>query len=206
LKNRHVILAVAAVAIGLVVIGGLINRLSAKTEGNRHFTFTYQFKVQGIPEDASDVQLFVPLPPSDEHQTVGKVNIRSPYAYKKITDSQYDDHILEVDVPDNAPKDIDMTVSFDVERQENRALDMKGKFTPETQENLERYLRPDSLVPINGKIAAEAKSVINSKMTDMEKIEALYEHLFETMKYDKTGTGWGHGDALFACDARRQLY
>jgi transglutaminase-like putative cysteine protease len=23
------------------------------------------------------------------------------------------------------------------------------------------------------------------------------------MRYDKTGTGWGRGDALFACDARR---
>ncbi len=203
MKNKLVILAAAAVAVGFVVTGGLINSLSAKTEGNRHFTFTYQFKVQGIPENASDVQLFVPLPPNDQHQTVGNINIQSPYAYKKITDSQYDDHILEVDVPDNAPRDIDMSVSFDVERHENRALDMRGKFTPETQENLERYLRPDSLVPINGKIAAEAKSVINSKMSDMEKIEALYEHLFETMKYDKTGTGWGHGDALFACDARR---
>ena len=24
-----------------------------------------------------------------------------------------------------------------------------------------------------------------------------------TMRYDKTGTGWGRGDALWACDAKR---
>ncbi len=74
---------------------------------------------------------------------------------------------------------------------------------PESEANLARFLQPDSLVPINGKIAAEARSVVKDNMTDMQKIQALYDHLFETMKYDKTGTGWGHGDAIFACDARR---
>lgn len=203
MKRKLVILATGAIGLTLIVIGGFSRQLAAKTETSRKFKFTYQFEVQGIPQGANDVQLFVPLPPSDDHQTVAGVNIESPYPYKKITDSQYDDHILEVDVPAKTPRDINMSVSFNVERLENRALDAKQTIPPETEENLARYLRPDSLVPINGKIAAEAKSVINSKMTDMEKIEALYEHLFETMKYDKTGAGWGHGNALFACDQRR---
>ncbi len=130
LKRNLVILACAVSAFGLIVIGGLTNRLSAKTEGNRKFTFTYQFKVQGIPQDANTVQLFMPLPPSDEHQTVTNVNIQTPYTYKKITDSQYDDHILEVDVPKGSPSDIDMSVTYDVERHENRALDMQAMAGP----------------------------------------------------------------------------
>jgi len=27
--------------------------------------------------------------------------------------------------------------------------------------------------------------------------------VFTTMRYDKTGTGWGHGDVLYACDAKK---
>jgi transglutaminase-like putative cysteine protease len=30
-----------------------------------------------------------------------------------------------------------------------------------------------------------------------------YEYVTSIMKYDKSGTGWGRGDALYACDVRR---
>ncbi len=195
---------VIAATIGIAAIGTFSGRLSAKPESNdRKFTFSYQFTVKDIPATANDVELYIPMPPSDEYQTVGRVNIESPYVYKQIVDPEYGNHILLVDVSDEIPHDIDMSVSFNVDRQENRALDEPKMQNPETQENLERYLKPDSLVPVNGKIAEEARSVVNSNMTDMEKIEALYEHLFETMKYDKTVAGWGRGDANFACDSRR---
>ena len=36
----------------------------------------------------------------------------------------------------------------------------------------------------------------------MAKGKAAYDYLFTTMRYDKTGTGWGRGDAVWACDAK----
>ena len=27
--------------------------------------------------------------------------------------------------------------------------------------------------------------------------------MLRSMRYDKTGTGWGHGDVLYACDAKK---
>ena len=39
--------------------------------------------------------------------------------------------------------------------------------------------------------------------TDAEKARAIYEKVVGMMRYDKAGTGWGRGDALFACDAKR---
>jgi transglutaminase-like putative cysteine protease len=35
----------------------------------------------------------------------------------------------------------------------------------------------------------------------MEKARTLYDYIFNTMRYEKTGTGWGRGDALWACDS-----
>lgn len=37
----------------------------------------------------------------------------------------------------------------------------------------------------------------------MEKAHALYDYTLKNMRYDKTGTGWGKGDTLWACDAKR---
>jgi transglutaminase-like putative cysteine protease len=42
-----------------------------------------------------------------------------------------------------------------------------------------------------------------SASTLLDKAHAIYDYVFHNMRYDKTGTGWGHGDALWACDSKR---
>jgi len=37
---------------------------------------------------------------------------------------------------------------------------------------------------------------------DLDRAKALYDHVIGRMRYDKSGTGWGRGDALYACNAR----
>jgi transglutaminase-like putative cysteine protease len=37
----------------------------------------------------------------------------------------------------------------------------------------------------------------------LDKARAIYDYVFTTMRYDKTGTGWGRGDVLYACDAKK---
>ena len=71
--------------------------------------------------------------------------------------------------------------------------------------DLSRWLKPDRLVPIDGKIHAWAQEVVNAANahTDLEMAQAIYNHIVATVKYDKTGTGWGRGDIYYACDARR---
>jgi len=67
-----------------------------------------------------------------------------------------------------------------------------------------RLLAPDRLVPTTG-LPAElaAKQVSQIKGGDYEKGRALYEYVLANMRYDKSGTGWGHGDTLYACSAKR---
>ncbi len=36
----------------------------------------------------------------------------------------------------------------------------------------------------------------------LKKRKDIYDYVFRTMKYDKTGQGWGHGDTLWACDSK----
>jgi transglutaminase-like putative cysteine protease len=67
---------------------------------------------------------------------------------------------------------------------------------------LARFLEPDRLVPVTGVPAQLAEQETKGATTTLEKAKDIYEYVFRTMKYDKSGTGWGHGDTLWACDAK----
>jgi transglutaminase-like putative cysteine protease len=68
---------------------------------------------------------------------------------------------------------------------------------------MKRYLEPDKLVPLNGTIAELAKQQTSGDTTPLEKARHIYNYVVATMRYDKTGEGWGHGDAIWACTAKR---
>ena len=68
--------------------------------------------------------------------------------------------------------------------------------------NLARFLEPDRRVPINGRIKELADENTRGKQGTVEKAHALYDFVFQTVRYDKSGTGWGRGDSLWVCDAK----
>ncbi|MGI4871325.1 MAG: transglutaminase-like domain-containing protein [Janthinobacterium lividum] len=92
------------------------------------------------------------------------------------------------------------------EHQNLRATDDHAPAETEaTDPNQARWLAPDRLVPLDAKIKALAQEVVDNAhaTTPLAKARAIYEHVVGTMKYDKTGEGWGRGDIYYACDARR---
>jgi transglutaminase-like putative cysteine protease len=68
---------------------------------------------------------------------------------------------------------------------------------------LARFLQPDTLVPTTGLPAQLAVEQTQGATTQLEKARDIYDYVFRTVKYDKTGSGWGHGDTLWACDSKR---
>ena len=67
---------------------------------------------------------------------------------------------------------------------------------------LARFVEAHRLVPVTGLPAELAAEQTKGATTQLEKARDIYEYVFRTMKYDKTGTGWGHGDTLWACDSK----
>jgi len=65
------------------------------------------------------------------------------------------------------------------------------------------YLSADKLVPITGLPAELAAQVSTGKDSQLAKARAIYDYVFANMSYDKSGTGWGHGDVLYACNAKK---
>jgi transglutaminase-like putative cysteine protease len=67
---------------------------------------------------------------------------------------------------------------------------------------MNRLVAPDTLIPTDGKIKALSVEVTGSQAGTLAKAKAAYDYFFTNMRYDKTGSGWGRGDAVWACDSK----
>jgi transglutaminase-like putative cysteine protease len=75
--------------------------------------------------------------------------------------------------------------------------------TPSHDPLFKRYLEPDKLVPLDGTIAELASEHTAGDTTTIQKARHIYDYVLAIMRYDKTGEGWGRGDAIWACTAKR---
>ncbi|MGC2193728.1 MAG: transglutaminase domain-containing protein [Terriglobales bacterium] len=191
----------------LTLLNLLILSLAARAQSERHFTFHYAFTVKNVPA-GQPVRIWFPLAHPDAYQSVTILAKDGDLKLRQTEDSEYGNAILFAEDAKSARSDYKFTVDYDVVRREHVTL-IKGKLAPGTrpekvpQLNLARYLEPDQLVPVTGLPAQLAVEQTKSANTQLEKARAIYDYVFATIRYDKSGTGWGHGDTLWACDSKR---
>ena len=97
-------------------------------------------------------------------------------------------------------------MAFRATRHENRVdVEKAPRAAPAqaTRAELKRSLEPDRLVPLDGLIADLSRSETKNQEKPLDKARAVYKYVLSTMRYDKTGEGWGKGDAIFACNEKR---
>ncbi len=184
--------------------------LSSKTditdnsETDRHFNFSYQLEIEKLPTDAGDLDIWIPFPLSDENQQVTGYKVDSELEYEFYIDTVYGNKMLHFSSSENGQKAVRLEIKFEVIRREDQSiLNSTEGVEIKSDLDLSRFLGSNGLVPIDGRVAEEAALVVEENISDLEKIEKLYWHLNKSMQYDKSGDGWGNGDALFACDYRK---
>jgi transglutaminase-like putative cysteine protease len=172
----------------------------------RDFTFQYSATVKDLPAGAQKVELWIPVPHDDSYQRVTNLRVETPYPYEMATGDQGNTILhLEIDRPKESS--IPVTVTFHAVRRERiqPLVEVSAKTATAPPGDLSRWLKPDRLVPIDDQIKTWAREVVEAAQehTDLEMARAIYNHVVATVKYDKTGKGWGRGDIYYACDARR---
>jgi len=173
----------------------------------RSFSFEYAVTVKDIPAGEHNLNVWLPVPHDDAFQRISELRVDDlPYRYEISTGSE-GNHILHVHVAEAHEPALTITMRFDAVRKEHiqpltPASTAAGAAGPE---DLQRYLKPDRLVPLDDTIRRWAREVVDAAgaKTDLEMARAIYNHVVATVKYDKTGKGWGNGDIYYACDARR---
>ena len=212
------IATVLAAALFVALSGSAGDRFAAAdaTPRERSFAFTYEVHVPADaagPGQTGQARLWVPLPQSDEHQTIHRLSLESPVANRKGTDPEYgNNYAVFAPTPEQIASGYDVTLKFEVTRREyarnvaavrEAAAHTNPHASAATEMMLQRYLQPDKLVPLNATIAELAKEQTAGAATPVEKAHRIYNYVATTMKYDKSGEGWGRGDAMWACDSKR---
>jgi transglutaminase-like putative cysteine protease len=167
---------------------------------SRHFELDYSFTVR-VTDPGKPLDVWFPIAQSDQFQQVKIISRSSDLPLKESTEPEYGNKMFYAHTDKATEAEYHFSVKYDVVRLEHLAAVSAQKQVPAKQ--LARFLQPDKLVPITGKPAELAAEQVKPGMTDLEKGHAFYEYVFSTMKYDKTGTGWGKGDTLWACDSKR---
>ena len=161
-------------------------------EGTDQFEFTYQAT---LPTMAEPAKMWIPIPSDDDFQTIKVNRIEVPGEHRILKDEKFGNQILYVELkPEDSGKT--MVLHFEVDRQEKTVH--VDTTSPEV------YLEAEALVPNNEKFKEIAKEALQDKNGgDLVRARALYDHTIDSMKYAKFGSGWGKGDADFACDSAR---
>ena len=170
----------------------------------RSFVFHYGFTVEDVPSDSKNVKAWIPVPQSGDHQTIGAVRVSDGLGYEVVREAVHGNRFIVVDLPNGAssPRPDEIVVSYRVDRIPDRTMSADGQSTKRSNGELARYLRPNQLIPLEGAIALEAKRVAGTGTDPLTQARALYDNIVATVRYDKSGTGWGRGDAVYACDER----
>jgi transglutaminase-like putative cysteine protease len=167
---------------------------------SRHFELDYSFSVR-ITDPGKPLDVWFPIAQSDPFQQVRIISKTGDLPLKETIEPEYGNKMFHAHADQADRAEYHFSVKYDVVRLEHLAAVAIPRQV--SQKQLDRFLQPDKLVPITGKPAELAAERVKPGMTDLEKGRAFYEYVFSTMKYDKTGTGWGKGDTLWACDAKR---
>ena len=149
-------------------------------------------------------RLWLPLPyQNSRYQSISDLRIKAPAKCEIRREAEFDDSYAYFDL--NAaqiasPFQIELT--FHVKRSEDRLALHQAQDPPVPAEGVARFLQPDRLVPIDGEIAQLSQEQTHGISSPLEKARKIYDYVIATMHYDHAGTGWGRGDAVWACNAK----
>lgn len=177
----------------------------AVAQATRHFTFHYGFTIKGVPA-GERVRVWFPEAHSDPYQEVRIVSAKGDLELKKTHESRFGDEMFYAETGKAKNAELHFEVVYDVVRHEHLTLGLERPRLENASlsgKEQKEFLGPDKLVPITGVPAELAAKVTAGKTAEVDKARAIYDYVFENMKYDKSGTGWGRGDVLYACDAKK---
>ncbi|MBX9583296.1 MAG: hypothetical protein K2X87_23590, partial [Gemmataceae bacterium] len=167
---------------------------------SREFFFTYRARVVGL-EPGRRARVWVPVPPSDRDQVVAVADWSLPGPVRVGREAKYGNKVLYVEAAADASGAVPLALTYRVRR---RAVgpDSWQPGEPGEAEDPGLFLRPDANVPAGGPpLALLAGRTLPEDPLQLGR--ALYDVVDGHLRYDKSGEGWGRGDALWASRSGR---
>jgi transglutaminase-like putative cysteine protease len=164
---------------------------------SRRFLFTYAATIDGL-EPGTNARVWLPVAPTDDDQEVELVAIDVPGEYQRNIEPKFGNELLFFEAPADEAGQIALRIDYRLTR---RAATPVG--TPADAGDERSFLAGSSLVPVDGTVTKRLFDGRPPRGTARQIARSIYERVDDHLRYDKTGEGWGRGDVLWACDARR---
>lgn len=198
IELRAKAMMVALLLIVMICFSGIASSQQRSVELN------YSVTLKDIPEKADKVNIWLPIPRSNTVQKLVDLQVPDDFPYTILTDEELNNKFLCFELSGEQIKNSEISISavFQVNRKSYKNRGRNDDVPLEAADSLARFLKPNRLVPIDGKIAQEAFNVAGNVKEPSDQMKLLFDHIVDTVSYDKSGTGWGLGDANYACDIR----
>jgi transglutaminase-like putative cysteine protease len=179
---------------------------SAELPKTRNLRLNFKCERADLPADAKTVDLWIPIPPTNDRQTIKLLN-RNELTGGRITrDKTFGNELYyqRFDVTD-AKTTVKVELVYDVDVRESTVAAAKelmstsaevpaGEFAP--------YLCETTMIPIKGRITDVARTIQLPEGEPLRAGRAIYDHLVNTMVYNYLAPGAGNGNAVWACDSK----
>ena len=171
----------------------------------RDVHFEYRAQLGPFSPDAHRIEAWIPLPRDDQWQKVSRLSVDTPAEHEIVDQAMNGNRVVHLSASAPVPKSIPIAISFDVARREEAPDPGRAAAgQPEPQDGeFARWLGPDRLVPTSGEIVKVSDTIGGRSAPPYKQARAIYQYVVSVMTYDKSGTGWGRGDAIYACDVHR---
>ena len=188
-------------ALPLLLLAALVGRPTS-AEGfdpwrdTAHYEFEYRVELDSIEAgDGQHARLWLPMPADTRDQQVLSVVVESPLPHREQRDA-LGNRIAHIDWEGEAPRGA-IVFRYTVKRLPSSGTPAAAASAPYDEPG--RYLKPTRKIPLDGVIAQLGAQQARGRSSDAAKIRAFYDYVYTHMRYAKDGTGWGEGDAIWAC-------
>lgn len=138
----------------------------------RSFEFNYKVSLQA--NSGKNIKVWIPVPQSNEVQTISELKIDTDIAYEIMTEEQHGNTYLYADLKEGLAQTTDINIHFNVKRKQRA----NAKFE-DTDLNL--YLKANRLVPIGERF----DSIVKANHFSSDNMKPIYDFILNEMYYGK---------------------
>ncbi len=166
------------------------------------YEFTYHVTVPQQEAGVKSIKMWIPFPAENLEQKIVSHLISTNVPYQITKEDKFGNRMFFLSVNTQNTFPIQFEAVYKIERKEalSLGLDQLGR---ELHWSPAEFLNIEKNTPIRGVIAEIAEKETQGLTENSEKIKKMYQYIVKTMSYSKEGTGWGRGDAIWACSNKR---
>ncbi len=146
--------------------------ISCSKVPDRSFEFNYKVKLHASSD--KNMQVWIPLPQSNEVQTISELDIKTDIPYEIKTEEQHGNTYFYAQIKEGLEQTSDIDIRFNVNRKER--VTAKFESTDPSQ-----YLKANRLVPVGNRF----DSIVRANKFSSENMKPVYDFILSEMYYGK---------------------